>query len=145
MIDGMEIQQFYFTGQEQPDYVLIKLDVGKMPPHRAKEYLERVRDNLSICKVLDEADIRYDLVGVPRNENKINATEYKITTDLTELNKKAQKDIAELEEAVTRQKGTKIPSMEEALNRSFKGATLKSAHETLKAPNFDDAMSIVKR
>lgn len=139
MIDGMEIQQFHFTGQEQPDYVLIKLDVGNMPPHSAKKYIERVRDHLSICKVLDEADIKYDLVGVPRNGNN-KRVKMGNKPKFTEVNKKAEKDIAELEKTINA-----INEKERTiLDRQFKGATLKSAHETLKAPNFDDAMSILK-
>jgi len=65
MIDGMEIETHQF---KDASYILIRVDIGQMAPHRAKEYIARLRDNTALCKQLDERNIPYDLVGV-RSDN----------------------------------------------------------------------------
>ena len=62
MIDGLEITPVKFDSSTS--YVLVKLDIGKMTPTRAKRYVERCRETMVLFKELDGRGIPYDIVGV---------------------------------------------------------------------------------
>lgn len=63
-VEGLQIETHQF---DHDSYVLIRVDIGKMPPHAAKAYIARLRDETALCKMLDERNIRFDLVGVRDN------------------------------------------------------------------------------
>ena len=51
------------------DHVMIHVNVGKMPPQVANNYLDRIKKVTPLCKQLEELSIPFTLVGMRNTEN----------------------------------------------------------------------------
>ena len=59
---SIDIQQYNFTGDQ---YVLISVATGRMSPMAAKKRLDYFKKNSSLCEVLTNKGIRFDVMAVP--------------------------------------------------------------------------------
>lgn len=64
MDKAIEVEVLDFTGFDPfSTHVLININIGRMPPSRASDYLERTKNSLPLCKMLERNDITYSLIG----------------------------------------------------------------------------------
>ena len=135
-VRGIEIEQYQLEGSDKVSYVLIRIDIGKMPPHVASKHVVRARENLSIFKVLDELGIMWDCVGVRDNGERVKVTtsdDAKPSEPVAEVNDiNTEADLAYFREKFGKN-DPKTKLLEEA-DTIYKGARLQSAHEEMKAP-----------
>jgi len=45
------------------NFVLIRVDVGKMPPQRVHDYVIKVKEQFELCKKLEKKNIQYSVIG----------------------------------------------------------------------------------
>lgn len=67
MDKSIEAQPMYLGDMGEDDFMFIYVDTGKMPPNRVSNYLEKVKDSLKLCQMLEDRGINYSLVACRRD------------------------------------------------------------------------------
>ena len=147
-VRGIEIEAHHWGHPDVVSYVLVRIDIGKMPPKRVRDYIKRARETLSVFKVLDQRGIMYDCVGVRDTGEQVKVTtsdDAKPSEPVAELNEiNTEADLAYFRKKFGNN-DPKTKLLEEA-DTIYKGARLQSAHEEMKAPNnFAEAMEVVNK
>lgn len=94
MNTSVQLETLDLSELDKDSFVLIHVDVGRMPPKRVRNYFERFRNEFKLCQMLDEREIQYALIANRRNEKEVAVKKSPIfDCDVEEQMEKSSKEI----------------------------------------------------